>query len=161
MKQKHLDTTLNGFLINQSKTIDGDSIFDTNEDNDINIYENLKTIEDTTIGKTIFKYEDVTYRLTGYVYVYYFTDGEVIYANTSQSEANAITGYSVSGCIALLKDVIFLDRETNLHSEHIESFIENNKSQIEEDKDKYLLLKKLPPNLSYNEYTDLIIDDIL
>lgn len=109
------------------------------------------------INKTVFLYNGHEYRLTGFVYLYFFEDGSTEFAFCNEDEANAVSGYGIAGCIVLLSDVQFLDRISSYPdkpSTHLNNL-------IEKDKYKLKFLKSLQEGISKKEYEEIIINNLL
>lgn len=127
-------------------------------------------LEKTKIGRTCFRdtrekksmYSSNEYRLSGYLYVYDFSDGGRVWAAVSKELANAVSGSGVAGCIVNLKDIEILDRETPWSDERVEEQIESQRRRAESEKDKYELIKKIEDayglGLTEDEYQDIAID---
>lgn len=127
-------------------------------------------LKNTKVGKTCFrdtrekksKYSSNEYRLSGYMYVYDFSDGGRIWVAVPKELANAVSGSGVAGCIVNLKDIEILDRETPWTDEHVEQEIDSQRRRVESEKYKYELIKKIEdaygPGLTEDEYQDIAID---
>ena len=94
-------------------------------------------LKNTTIGRTCFRdtrekksqYSSNEYRLSGYLYVYDFSDGSRTWAAVPKELANAVSGSGVAGCICNLKDIEILERETPWTDEHIKVKLKVNKEE--------------------------------
>ena len=127
-------------------------------------------LKNTTIGKTCFrdtrekksKYSSNEYRLSGYLYVYDFSDGGRTWAAVPKELANAVTGTSVAGCILKLEDIEILERETPWSDERVEEEIQSQKRRAESEKGKYEMIKKIEaaygPGLTEDEYQDIAME---
>jgi len=127
-------------------------------------------LKNTKVGKTCFrdtrekksKYSSNEYRLSGYLYVYDFSDGGKTWAAVPKELANAVTGTSVAGCILKLEDIEILDRETSWNDELVKSQVEGQERRAESEKGKYEMIKKIEdaygPGLSEKEYQDIAIE---
>ena len=119
----------------------------------------VSDLENTKIGRSVFEYRGEEYRLGGYLYVYYTEDGHMhTYAAVDKSNANAVSGSGVGGCIAKLDDVTFLDRTTSWSDEMVESKEKSHKNRVEQDKDRYNFIKSMPVGLTKDEYEDIALD---
>ena len=127
-------------------------------------------LKNTKVGKTCFrdtrekksKYSSNEYRLSGYLYVYDFSDGGKTWAAVPKELANAVTGTSVAGCILKLEDIEILERETPWSDERVEEEIQSQKRRAESEKGKYEMIKKIEaaygPGLIEDEYQDIAME---
>jgi hypothetical protein len=127
-------------------------------------------LKNTKVGKTCFrdtrekksKYSSNEYRLSGYLYVYDFSDGGRTWAAVPKEFANAVTGTGVAGCICNLKDIEILERETPWSDERVEAEIQSQKRRAESEKGKYEMIKKIEDaygtGLTEDEYQDIAMD---
>ena len=127
-------------------------------------------LKNTKVGKTCFrdtrekksKYSSNEYRLSGYLYVYDFSDGGRTWAAVPKERANAVTGTGVAGCICNLEDIEILERETPWSDERVEEEIQSQKRRAESEKGKYEMIKKIEdaygPGLTEDEYQDIAMD---
>lgn len=127
-------------------------------------------LKNTTPGRTCFRdtrekkslYSSNEYRLSGYLYVYDFSDGGRVFAAVPKELANAVSGSGVAGCICNLKDIEILERETPWTDERIESEVKSQQRRAESEKGKYELIKKIEDaygkGLTEAEYQDIAIE---
>jgi len=127
-------------------------------------------LNNTTIGRTCFrdtrekksKYSSNEYRLSGYLYVYDFSDGGRTWAAVPKELANAVTGSGVAGCIVNLKDIEILDRETTWSDELVAEQVKSQQRRAETEKPKYEMIKKIEaacgPGLTEDEYQDIALE---
>jgi len=127
-------------------------------------------LNNTTIGRTCFrdtrekksKYSSNEYRLSGYLYVYDFSDGGRTWAAVPKELANAVTGSGVAGCILKLEDIEILDRETNWSDELVKTQIDGQERRAETEKPKYEMIKKIEDaygtGLTEDEYQDIALE---
>ncbi len=127
-------------------------------------------LKNTTIGRTCFRdtrekksqYSSNEYRLSGYLYVYDFSDGGRTWAAVTKEFANAVSGSGVAGCIVNLKDIEILDRETSWSDELVKTQIDGQERRAETEKSKYEMIKKIEDaygtGLTEDEYQDIALE---
>lgn len=102
--------------------------------------------------------ENNYYRTTGFYYCYHFSDTkENRYVVCNWWEATHVAGTSACGRIVPLSDV------TGIRYKYRPQFINRitKKRRIKEDRDKYISLKSIPKGLTYEQYRDKILDDVV
>lgn len=123
---------------------------------------NVKTnLENSILDKSCFEYDGDTYRLRGYYFVYTLANGDREFAAVSKENSNSVSGSGVSGVIAPLQDIKWIDEQTLSTEERIQQEIESSNRRIEESKFKYEFLKSLPVGITRDKYEEMIIDRLM
>lgn len=109
------------------------------------------------IGKTCFECNGSSYRLQGFLFVYVTINGTEIYVECPQSEANAVHGYGVGGCIAMLDKITILDSVVP-HDYFVREY-ESHLSKITYPDNIIRLnwLKSLSPNMTDQQFQDAVM----
>jgi hypothetical protein len=127
-------------------------------------------LKNTTIGRTCFRdtrekksiYSSNNYRLSGYMYIYEFSDGGRIFVSVPKELANAVSGTGVAGCILKLEEIEILDKETSVPDEYVKNEIDSQEIRVKTEKPKYELIKKIEdaygPGLTEDEYKNIAME---
>ena len=110
------------------------------------------------IWRNTFEYKGNSYRLQSWKYIYRFSDGSVEFATVNKEDANGVAGTGVAGIVIKIDEIKWLVRTTPFDDDFIKRKEAANQQRILNERDRYELLKSLPPNISKDEYDEIIIN---
>jgi hypothetical protein len=119
----------------------------------------MNNIQNTKIGITCFEYKGSSYRLSGYCFVYNFSDcNDRVIKSVDIENATHLMGSGVCGVVASIDEITILEETTNWGEEALKDALQSeircHERMVKQNERGYDFLKTLPLGLSSVEYAE-------